>query len=100
MRKRIPLEHPGVILKEEFLDPYNVTPSRVAELIGVDRRRMCDIVNGKREISADTALRLGLLFRTTPEFWLNLQCDYDLRKEKIKKLDMLQKNIEPLDSVS
>ena len=71
--------HPGEILREEFMRPQNVSINRVAREIMVPPGRISQIVNGKRAITADTALRLGRFFGTSPQFWINLQSDYDLR---------------------
>jgi antitoxin HigA-1 len=64
---------PGEILQEEFLKPYNLTQSKLAELVGITRRCVNEIVRGKRAITPNTALRLGKLFNMTPDYWLNLQ---------------------------
>jgi addiction module HigA family antidote len=71
--------HPGEILLEEFMKPMGLTAYRVAKEIGVTLPRVNDIVLGKRSITADTALRLGVFFGLPAQFWLNLQNDYDLR---------------------
>lgn len=71
--------HPGEILLEEFLQPMGISINRLARDIQVPPGRISTIVNGKRAISADTALRLSAYFGTSPELWLNLQTDYDLR---------------------
>jgi antitoxin HigA-1 len=71
--------HPGEILMEEFLKPMGISINKLARDIDVPPGRISTIVNGKRSISADTALRLGIYFGVTPELWLNLQTDYDLR---------------------
>lgn len=71
--------HPGEILLEEFLQPMGISINRLARDIHVPPGRISTIVNGKRTISADTALRLSAYFGTSPELWLNLQTDYDLR---------------------
>ena len=76
MTKRI--LHPGVILERDFLDGLGVSQYRLAVDIEVPPRRINEIVRGLRGISADTALRLARYFRTTPQFWLNLQLRYDL----------------------
>jgi addiction module HigA family antidote len=76
MTKRI--VHPGVILERDFLDGLGVSQYRLAVDIEVPPRRINEIVRGLRGISADTALRLARYFRTTPQFWLNLQQRYDL----------------------
>lgn len=71
--------HPGEILLEEFMKPLGISINKLARDIGVPPGRISTIVNGKRSISADTALRLGTYFGVSPELWLNLQTDYDLR---------------------
>ena len=70
--------HPGQILRKDFLEGLGVSQYRVAMDIGVPPRRINEIVHGLRGISADTALRLAHYFRTTPQFWMNLQVRYDL----------------------
>ena len=70
--------HPGEILLEEFLKPMEISQYRLAKDISVDPRRVNEIVHGQRAISADTALRFGRYFGTSPQFWLNLQSHYDL----------------------
>jgi addiction module HigA family antidote len=74
--------HPGEILYEEFMKPMDVSINALAREIAVPPNRVSDIVNGKRSITADTALRLGKYFRVSPELWLGLQVDYDLRVAK------------------
>lgn len=69
---------PGEILAEEFLEPYQLTQDELAKRIGVTRRRINEIVRGKRAITPDTAIRLAKLFSMTSEYWLNLQMKYDL----------------------
>ena len=71
--------HPGVILERDFLDGLGVSQYRLAVDIEVPPRRINEIVRGLRGISADTALRLARYFRTTPQFWLNLQLRFDLQ---------------------
>jgi len=70
---------PGEILYEEFMKPLGVSINALAREIAVPPNRVSDIVNGKRSITADTALRLGKYFGVSPEVWLGLQADYDLR---------------------
>ena len=74
------LIHPGEILLTEFMQPLGLTAYRLAKDIHVPAPRVGDIVRGKRAISADTALRLGRYFGLPPQFWLNLQNEYDLRR--------------------
>ena len=70
---------PGEILIEEFMRPLGLSINALARALGVPANRISGIVNGKRAISADTALRLGKYFGTSPEIWLDLQSDYELR---------------------
>jgi addiction module HigA family antidote len=70
---------PGEILREEFLKEYHLSQNRLARAIGISPNRIAEIVANRRRISADTALRLGLYFGNSPEFWLNLQTHYDLK---------------------
>ena len=70
--------HPGEVLLEEFLKPMGISQNQLALKTSVPARRINEIVLGKRRITADTALRLGQYFGTTPKFWLGLQTDYDL----------------------
>lgn len=72
------LIHPGEILLEEFLVPMGISQTRLALDIRVPAPRINAIVRGRRSISADTALRLGRYFKMEPQFWLNLQNNYDL----------------------
>lgn len=73
---------PGEILAEEFMKPLGLSMNQLARDIDVPPGRISEIINGKRSITADTALRLGKYFGVAPETWLNLQTDYDLRVAK------------------
>ena len=70
--------HPGEILKEEFLDPLQLTQTELAKHIGVPIQRVNELVRGKRGVTPDTAWRLARAFNTSPEFWMNLQVNFDL----------------------
>ncbi len=85
--KKMAPVHPGEILLEEFLKPLGISQYRLAKDITVPPRRINEIVQGKRSITADTALRLARYFGLSERFWLNLQSRYDLEVEK-DKLDM------------
>lgn len=74
---RVP-RHPGLVLKAEFLEPLGLSVYALAAALGVPRVRLNDIVRGRLGLSADSALRLARYFRTTPEFWINLQASHDL----------------------
>jgi addiction module HigA family antidote len=71
--------HPGEILLEDFMKPMGITARQLAADIDVSPSRISELVHGKRPITADTALRLGLFFRMDPRFWMNLQTEYDMR---------------------
>jgi addiction module HigA family antidote len=79
--------HPGEVLREEFLKPLKLSQNALARALAVDPRRVNDLVNEKRSMTADTALRLSKYFGTSAEVWLNLQTKYDLEvaKEKLGK---------------
>jgi addiction module HigA family antidote len=77
-RDRLPPIHPGEILREEFLAPLGMSAHELALALRVPATRINDIVNEKRGITADTALRLSRYFGTTAKFWLNLQASYEL----------------------
>jgi addiction module HigA family antidote len=71
--------HPGEILLQDFMRPMGITARQLAADIDVSPSRISELVHGKRPITADTALRLGLLFEMDPRFWMNLQTEYDVR---------------------
>jgi addiction module HigA family antidote len=70
---------PGEMLKEEFLTEYNLSQSQLARAIGISPNRIAEIINNRRRITADTALRLSLYFGNSAEFWMNLQVRHDLK---------------------
>ena len=83
--KRLPNIHPGEILEEEFLKPLGMSSYRLAKEIGVSQTRISQILQYKRSISVDTALRLSAFFGNSAEFWLGLQIDFDLEEERHSK---------------
>ena len=91
---RLPEIHPGDILREEFLEPLGLTAYRLSKDIGVSQTRIMEILNGRRGITADTALRLARYFGTSAELWLNLQAQYDLRRATAENSETYTK-IEP-----
>ena len=92
---RIPTPTVGEILREEFLDPLGITAYRLAKDIGVSTTTILEILNGRRKITVETALRLAKYFGNSERFWLNLQNDIDLRKRK-ERLARELENIHPL----
>jgi len=87
--------HPGEVLLEEFLQPMGITQYRLAKEISVPQRRISEIVQGKRSITADTALRLGKYFDMEAQFWLNLQSRYDLLRAESELEDRLDREVTP-----
>ena len=75
-----PAVHPGEMLREEFLVPLGLTQVEAAQELGMSVNRVNELVLGKRGVTADTALRLARRFKTTPQFWMHLQADWDLHK--------------------
>jgi addiction module HigA family antidote len=92
--KRLLPVHPGEVLEEEFLKPLNLSQHRLALDIGVDPRRINEIVLRKRSVTANTALRLARYFKTSPEFWLGLQAQYDLDIEEDKIGEKLDREVQ------
>lgn len=92
MEKLAPV-HPGEILLEEFLKPLELSQYRLSKDIGVPARRINEIVLGKRNLTADTALRLSAYFQNSPQFWMNLQSQYDLELEKDRLGDRLMREV-------
>jgi addiction module HigA family antidote len=94
--KKIPVLSPGEILLSEFIKPNHLTVYRVAKDSGISQPTLQMIVTGKRSITADTALRLGLYFGLDAQFWLNLQGEHDLRLAKAKNLRRIEREVRPL----
>ena len=86
---------PGEILFEEFMEPLEISQNKLARDLDVPVGRVNDIVNGRRVITTDTALRLAIYFKTTPEFWLNLQSRFDLKIAQKTILPKIEKGVRP-----
>ncbi len=80
--KKLENIHPGEILMEEFLKPFEITAYRLSKDTEIPQTRISQILKGNRRITADTAMRLSSYFGNTPKFWLGLQDDYDIEEEK------------------
>jgi antitoxin HigA-1 len=98
MAKKVPPMHPGEVLREEFTKPLDLTAYALAKALGVPRTRIERIEREETAITADTAHRLGRYFGTTPQFWLNLQTEYDLRRAAAEMGAALER-IEPRQEV-
>jgi addiction module HigA family antidote len=96
MAKKLTPIPPGEILFEEFMRPRGVSRNRLARDIDIPLSRVSDIVRGKRSVTADTALRLAEYFGTSPELWLNLQADFDLRIARAAAWPEIKRRIRPL----
>ena len=81
--------HPGEVLQEEFLEPFDITAYRLAKEIKIPQTRISQILQGRRRVTADTALRFSEFFGNSAQFWLGLQDDYDLEEERLKIGDEL-----------
>jgi antitoxin HigA-1 len=93
-RKRPPM-HPGEILRDEFMAEYRLSANKLALGLRVPVTRISEIINGRRSISPDTAVRLARYFGTSPEFWLNLQLRYDLQVAQAER-PQVEREVQPL----
>lgn len=93
--KKLPNIHPGEVLKHEFLEELGISQYKLGVDTKMPHSRITSIIQGKRGITADTAMRLSIYFGTTPVFWLNLQNAYDIEETQKKHLES---EIEPLDA--
>jgi antitoxin HigA-1 len=92
-KKILPPVHPGETLLEDLMKPFGLSQNKLARVLGVDTKRINEIVTKKRAITGDTALRLARYFGTSPEFWMNLQARYDLELAKDKKAEEIERTI-------
>jgi antitoxin HigA-1 len=97
---KLPPIHPGEILAEEFMRPLKLSQNRVARDLRVPVTRVADIVNFKRGITSDTALRLAQYFGTTAQFWMNLQTLYDLEVAEREKLELIRREVIPFSATA
>lgn len=87
---------PGEVLKESFIDEFEITAATLADAIGVPKNRIYQIIHNKREITPDTAYRLSRYFGNTPEFWINLQVSYNMRIYEQTKWKTVKPMIQPI----
>jgi addiction module HigA family antidote len=99
MARKIKPVHPGEILREEFMVPLGLSMNRVSIDLRVSVTRIADIVNEKRAITADTALRLARYFNNRPTFCMNLQTRYDLEVAADEIADKVERDVRPLEAV-
>ena len=96
--RRLPPVHPGEILREDLLKPLRISINRLGRDLRVPVTRVSEIVNGRRGISADTALRLARYFGTTPELWMSLQAAYDLDAAQRASADRIVRDVHPREA--
>jgi antitoxin HigA-1 len=99
MAKKLKPVHPGEILLEEFMKPLGLSMNRMAMDLRVLVTRIADIVNERRGITANTALRFARYFKNTPPFWMNLQTRYDLEVAQDKIAAKVQRDVQPLQAI-
>ncbi len=99
MAKKLKPVHPGEILLEEFMKPLGLSMNRMALDLRVPVTRIADIVNERRGITADTALRFARYFKNSATFWMNLQTRYDLEVAEDKIAAKVQRDVQPLEAV-
>lgn len=92
---RMPPVHPGEILREDLMKPLRLTVTALARDLKIPVNRMSDIVNGRRSVNADAALRLSRYFGNTPEFWINLQAAYDLSVTLHSSASRIEREVRP-----
>ena len=90
-----PPSHPGEVLREDFLKPLGLSQYALAKALGVPEVRISGIVNGRRAISPDTALRLARYFGTSPEFWLGMQTTHDLERARERVGAAIEASVRP-----
>jgi addiction module HigA family antidote len=98
--KKLPPIHPGEILLEEFLKPLGMSMNKLAEQLHVPANRITQIVDGRRSVTGETALRLARYFGTSPEFWLGIQKDYDLQVARDEFEAEVERQIQPRDKAA
>ena len=94
-RKKSPPVHPGEVLLEDFLKPLHMSQYRLAQGMNVYPRKINEIVQGKRAVTADTALRLARFFGTSPEVWMNLQAFFDLESARDSVASEIEREVKP-----
>ena len=94
-KDRLPPVHPGEILREDFLAPLGMSAHQLALALRVPASRLNDIVNGKRGITADTALRLSRYFGTTSRFWMNIQASWELDMAEDQVGETVERDVSP-----
>ena len=98
MARKLKPVHPGEILREEFMAPLGLSMNKVAMALRIPVTRIADIVNERRGITADSALRFARYFRNSPAFWMNLQTRYDLEVAEDEIAAKVERDVQPLET--
>jgi len=100
MRKKLKPVHPGEILSEDFMKPYGLSMNKLGLDLRVPVTRIADIVGERRAITPDTALRLARYFKTSAQFWLNLQTKYDLEIAEDEYRAKIERDVQPIEAAT
>jgi len=100
MAKKLKPVHPGEQLREEFMKPHRLSMNKLALNLRVPVTRIAEIVNERRGITPDTAFRLARYFKTTPEFWMNMQLHYELQVAEDELAAKVEREVQPLEAVA
>ncbi len=98
-KKKMPPVHPGEFLREDFLKPMGISQDTLAQALNVPALHISEIVNGKRSITADTALRLARFFDMTPGFWMNMQKRYDLDVAEDEIREIIEREVKTKEEI-
>src|SRR2546421_12928239 len=98
--EKLPPIHPGEILREDFMKPLGISMNKLALDLHVPVTRIAEIVNERRGITADTALRLARYFKTTPQFWMNMQLHYELQVAEDELAVRVEREVRPMEPAS
>jgi addiction module HigA family antidote len=96
--KKLKPVHPGEHLREDFLKPYGLSMNKLAMDLRVPVTRIADILAGRRGITSDTALRLARYFKTSPEFWMNMQMKFELDAAQDEHLEQIERDVHPIQT--
>jgi len=100
MAKKLKPVHPGEHLREDFLKPYKLSMNKLAMDLRVPVTRIADIVGERRGITSDTALRLARYFKTSPEFWMNMQVRYELDVAEDEQRSEIERDVRPFEATA
>jgi antitoxin HigA-1 len=99
MARKMKPVHPGELLRQDFLKPYGLSMNKLAMDLRVPVTRIADILAERRGITSDTALRLGRYFKTSPEFWMNMQMKFELDTAEDELLEEIERDVRPISAV-